>query len=96
MLYIIKADLLEVLLGPALTYFPFSMVWIKANIKGKINPEMNLTDNFIASVDSLLIFLKFLLYHSKTHWSGTILIVRNKNVLPQLCDQSLLLKAEVV
>lgn len=60
-LYIIKADLLEVLLSPASTYFSFNMVWIKANIKGKINPEVNLTDNFVASVDSLLILLKFLL-----------------------------------
>lgn len=60
-LYIIKADLLEVLLSPASTYFSFNMVWIKANVKGKINPEVNLTDNFVASVDSLLILLKFLL-----------------------------------
>lgn len=60
-LYIIKADLLEVLLSPASTYFSFNMVWIKANVKGKINPEVKLTDNFVASVDSLLILLKFLL-----------------------------------
>lgn len=60
-LYIIKADLLEVLLSPASTYFSFNMVWIKANVKGKINPEVNFTDNFVASVDSLLILLKFLL-----------------------------------
>lgn len=40
-LYIIKADLFEVLLSPASTYFPFNMVWIKANVKGKINPEVN-------------------------------------------------------
>lgn len=35
------------------------MVWIKAN-NDKTNPEVNSTDNFIASVDLLLILLNFL------------------------------------
>lgn len=71
------------------------MVWIKANVKGKTNPKVNPTDNFIASVDSLLILLKLLLQHSKSHWSETNLIVRNQNVRISSFDQSLPFKAEV-
>lgn len=64
-------------------------------MKGKTNPEVKPTDNFIASVDLLLILLKFLLQHSKSHWPETNFIVRNQNVYTSSFDQSLLFKAEV-
>ena len=54
-------DLPEVLLSLVTTYFPFSLVWNKANIKGKTKPEVNPTFNFTAFVDLLLMLLKFLL-----------------------------------
>ena len=71
-------DLPEVLLSLVTTYFPFNLVWNKANIKGKTNPEVNPTFIFTAFVDLLLMLLKFLLWHSKIHWSEAHLKIRTK------------------